>query len=280
MAGIIEKREQNIEERIDDLNGKKEVKIFLKQILKVAKSPKTDMRSTIPHILLEAREGNGISTFSKLYADIIEQYHVLPQRGHHTFLELKYPKDAANEEYMRFLQSSRDAAGTQNKYWGVFLIRISEWSAKSDLNNIHFMKLIEFVQKNRSNIRFVFHILPNAANENEIEAFLKQYINLKKVSIPDPDENELTKYAIKKAAEEKLALDIGAREYFCNIIVELSKKQYFRGYSSIEDMLERMKYEAGSQDHSALMTVEHLSNIRESILYEDANFREKKIGFH
>ena len=270
---------QNIEQNIESLICKEDARIVLRQILNVAKHPEADMRTTIPHILLEANEGSGITTFSQLYADIITQYHVLPQRGCNTFIELKYLKEAKNEEYLRFFQSARDAAGTQNKYWGVFLIRLSDWPAKSDLKDINFVRLMEYILKNKSNIKFVFHILPDAENKIEIELLMKQYINVKRVYIPDPKISELTHYAFEKAAQKNLLLDLQASKYFPNLVEELSKKQYFRGYSSIEDMLDRVKYEWGSCNKETFITKEFLGWIKDSILYEDIDLNRHKIGF-
>lgn len=234
---------ETIEKNIEKLNIDAKAKQTLYQIQTIAGADASYRKQLVPNLLLVSPSGAGTTEYGKVYSRIIDENHIYDIRGLNTFLELDFPYDDSPHEYNLFFSSPRVAASTQNKFYGTFLLSFSRFEGRDLFTNPYFDTLLEFVEQNRDNMHFIFHVLPEFTEKEKLEMSLNRILHMVRVEFDHPDLEMSVDYVWKKLADVDISLPDTYKKKFKAALSEWREQTEFDGYSSLELIAKRIQYE-------------------------------------
>ena len=200
------KVQESIEKNIEKLNIDAKAKTALYQIQTIARSDAAYCKQLVPNLLLVSPSGAGTTEYGKVYSRIIDENHIYDIRGLSTFLELDFPCDDSPREYNLFFSSPRVAASTQNNFYGTFLLSFSRFEGRDLFTNPYFDTLLEFVEQNRDNMHFIFHVLPEFTEKEKLEMSLNRILHMVRVEFDHPNLEMSTEYVWTRLADVGISL--------------------------------------------------------------------------
>lgn len=232
---------------IDGLNTSKEIKDALRKIFYVASSENSKMKQSIKNLFIVSPTCKELSKIGKSYERIITSNDVYSTRGSRTYLELAFPASDNQSDYKEFFASPQIAAATQNYFSGVFLISFELWkSANELLKDKVFDDLISFIDSNKNNMKFVFHVTPEFNDASYLETELEKILNIYSLKHLYPDVGEAFKYIEKKLNEAGIVLDSDAKFQLKEILYEIkhvgSGLSYF-DYRTLDKIAANLQFE-------------------------------------
>lgn len=225
----------------------------------------------IPSIFLIGEKGTGITSFSKAYEKILFENRVYKVRSDKTFLELIFPSNGSENDYRRFFQSPKVVASMQNEYHGVFAISFQEWKGKELISNAYFRTLLNFIDENRKNIYFVFHVKPDFEAVDELRNKLGDHVNLLTATIGYPQLLNITNYVIEYLEKVGIKFSTNGKLELCNYIGrELEADHiFFDGHKSLDLFAQKIQFEI-----YALNILKKRKSISEEIIMEIEEYIE------
>ena len=213
------------------------------QIQTIARSDAAYCKQLVPNLLLVSPSGAGTTEYGKVYSRIIDENHIYDIRGLSTFLELDFPCDDSPREYNLFFSSPRVAASTQNNFYGTFLLSFSRFEGRDLFTNPYFDTLLEFVEQNRDNMHFIFHVLPEFTEKEKLEMSLNRILHMVRVEFDHPNLEMSTEYVWTRLADVGISLPDTYKEKFKMALSGWLEQTEFDGYSSLELIARRIQYE-------------------------------------
>jgi len=195
----------------------------------------------LPHYLLLACKGGGVSTSTKALADYLYHAKLLDFAGIERCFEFKLAYTLPNSpffEIIRFHNSLADITGYHRHFRGVVCIDITEWERRSD--EPHFSKFLECINKMSDRILVVFYV--NNTDDKTvqlIETALSAFVRFETIPLRFPNTNELieiieTRYLKHKNPNFKLEND--AKKLLKEAIDEIKQTKSFNGFSTIKNL--------------------------------------------
>lgn len=265
----------------EDLFVDNDAKQTLGMIEKIVNSDSVKVRETVPSLIVTADEGCGVSGYGKVYGKIIEHSPLMRVRGSATFMELTFPKNNLQDEKL-FFSSPQRAASIRNRFYGTMLISFEEYEGQDLLKSDSFKRLTEFIEYNKANICFVFHIMPEFMAKSQLIAVLRSHINIVEVNLDKPDIEKSYSYMLSGLSECGFTIDESAefRKFVENIVV--AGKTY-SGYRTLDNLIQRIRYEMAVSDKEERVIdkkiVDHLARSYVPEMMTNAT-ENTKIGFH
>ncbi|MBQ3545482.1 MAG: hypothetical protein IJA34_10950 [Lachnospiraceae bacterium] len=247
MSKII-KNNKTCHDLINSLNVSDEIKETLYRIESVAVSNNDRLKTSVKDLFISSPSCKELSKIAKCYERIITTNKVYPIRGSKTYLELAYPAYAKYEDYMEFFASPRLVAATQDKYTGVFLISFEQWkSANEFIRDMAFDKLIKFIEDNKTNISFVFHVIPEFQNSEILYKELSKHTvsNPCYIEHSFPDMEHAIEFVEIQLKESGIAFTGAGKREMKKLVenkINISSNGY-RGYSTLEKLVSNLQFE-------------------------------------
>lgn len=242
-------RKQNIitcKSMIESLNVSKDIKEMLYKVLSVASSNNPKMKASVKDLFIKSPSCKELSKIAKCYERIITTNMVYPIRGSRTYLELAFPFLGKDSEYKEFFASPKLVAATQNVFTGVFLISFEQWKGASELiRDIVFQDLVNFINNNKNNISFVFHVTPDFSDANVLYNELEKYINLCLLEHSFPDINLAILFIEKKLEESGIKFSAEGKKEIKKLLedkISIISNSY-HGYETLEKLAANIKFE-------------------------------------
>ena len=235
-----------IEETIRNLKVSEEIKCLFRKINNVASSPNTKMKKSVKDLFVISPSCKELSKLAKCYERIIVLNDVYPIRGTRTYLELAFPCSQRGNDYKDFFVSPKLAAATQNCFAGVFLISFEQWNNASELiKESAFWDLIKFLESNKENVSYVFHITPEFKNAELLYKELAKQLNLCQIKHSHPDLNLAIEYVEKQLNEAGIDWDTSGKEEMEKLIEEKIDvmSPTYRGYRTLEKFVSNLQFE-------------------------------------
>lgn len=149
-------------------------------------------------------------------------------------------------DYSAFYNSPRLVAATQNNYTGVFLISFEQWHNFSELSrDAVFEELLNYIDKNKSNISFVFHVLPEFGEADKLARALNGHANIEQLQLSKPRLKEAKEYVTNEMEKTKIYFTDGAKEQL-EFLIETkvnTESQAYLGYETLKRFTEDLVYE-------------------------------------
>lgn len=276
----LENQTARINLKIEEFLGSKKTKQILYNVIE---NRDTIRNIGFPVYILSARKGSGCTTFSKILADIIDKYSILPKVSLNNFIEMEYPCSEMKEEYNQFFEAFRWVAETTNEFYGVALIDISNYTR--NMEDVHFIELLEFIKENKSNTVFILRTNTFDKNElNEVEAIVEKYSYTEHIELPHLKTEEYIKYIVNKCKENKITF-IPDENIISNVlkirIDEAKKAKYFSGLHTINTFISFLIYSQMNQRKkkgNIEITEEILETLAEDF-FSKMSINYRKIGF-
>ena len=273
---------KNLEEMIQSLLFDEDAKAFLITEDRILNSESSAIRESSFAPLVVAGEGCGLSMYAKAYSAIVDASIAQKIRGSETFIELGFPKNNEEEE-RRFFASPRLAASIRNRFYGTMCISFDEFDGQDLIQSESLEKLIDFVEENKANIHFIFHILPEFSAKNKLIAALQTVVDITEVHLEKPDADIGYTYFMKELCDLGYQFDDATEEYIKDTMLPIvvSQKAY-SGFKSLNLLVERLNLETVyCQDRDDRMIdrplVDRLLNKYEQDEY--AKGEQSRIGF-
>lgn len=232
---------------IEELSVSEEAKEVLRKIGVVASSSNPIIKASIKNLFITCPHGAALSDYARAYERIIIENDVYRVVGKGTYLELAFPKMRTEREYAEFYNSTRIVAATINDYTGVFLVSFEQWSGYNELvREMAFSEFLKFVDGNKKNISFVFHVLPEFADKEKFYLLLNGHVNLKRVELNNPDLSKATDFIISELKKTDITLTDSAKKKLGEFVSEKIDvtSQYYQGYRTLERLSNNIIFEA------------------------------------
>ncbi|MCR4961633.1 MAG: hypothetical protein K6A74_09275 [Lachnospiraceae bacterium] len=277
---------------IEELNVSEQIKDFLRKVKMVASSGNTKIKESVTDMFIKSPSCSELSRIAKVYESIITGYSVYPMRGIGTYLELAFPYSGYDSDYKEFFASPRRVAVTQNFFSGCFLISFEQWrNAKELINDERFSLLIDFIESNKENISFVFHVTPDFRDEKDLFDELNIHTNLFYLEHYLPDRVQALEYIKKQIREANIELNQEGMAEIDRIIdekVDFTSKSYC-GYETLDKLSRRILFELYTGQVSDLpmnddrwpeISGEDIAEVSARIdIQPDRDSQTRKIGF-
>lgn len=204
---------------------------------------------------------------------------VLSQRCTRGLLELEYHPSMSNEEYRRFILRVKKFADTQNCYYGTTLIHIESYMEEDNFLQSEIDWLLEFIMSNRENMKFILHITTILKNSEEVLYKLGQNMPYRIIHVDYLSVREWMGYI--EASLGKSGVKFSKRGYdsFCSIVTELTQKRYFKGYTTINQLLSVICYECAVRKYDIPLTEKQIMSMKDVLLKEEVIEKERTMGF-
>lgn len=275
-------------ELIENLNVTEEAKVVLRKMQRVASSSNPAIKASVKNLFVTCPHGAALSDYARAYERIIIENDVYRVVGKGTYLELAFPKMGTDKEYSEFYNSAKIVAATINDYTGVFLVSFEQWSGYNEIvRDSAFSEFLKFVDNNKKNISFVFHVLPEFSDREKFYSLLNGHVNLKKVELSNPDLSKATDFIIGELKRSEITLTDSARKKLGEFVsekVDISSQDYL-GYRTLERLSNNIIFEATcifdeeqkTDKKIDVQTMERLSGEVEFSL--DERTTKSKLGF-
>lgn len=264
---------KNYVQEIEEMHISENGKMLLKNILHIVSKHDVKLKQSIPSIHLIECPHTDAELFTRVYADILVENEVFPKRSRNRYIKMKYPQNISEAEKRVFFQTIINSAVTCNKYYGVILLDIMEWNSQ-DVMVEKFCELLEYVEENKENIRVVIQSNANCYQSNIIKLF-QRYINIVEVNPINFDEKVMLDYLSECQRVKGVFLNTETKQIVVSYLLELYSSNLFKGYSTVDDLIERMVYQNGKKGINKI-TEEDLMNIMPVKIRKN---QEKRIGF-
>lgn len=275
-------------EMIQKLNVTEEAKVVLRKVQGVASSNNPLVKASIKNLFVTCPYGAALSDYARAYERIIIENGVYRVVGKGTYLELAFPKKGTDKDYAGFYNSPRIVAATINDYTGVFLVSFEQWGGYNELvRNEAFYGLLEFVDRSKKNISFVFHVLPEFADKEKLYLLLSSHVNLINVELANPDLSKATEFVISELKKTDITLTDSAQRELGNFIsekVDINSSQYL-GYRTLERLSQNLIFEAScilneEQNENKKIDIQMLEKLSREIDFTIGESDKKsKLGF-
>ncbi len=234
---------KDLEERIQSLLFDEDAKSFLVTVDRILNSESSAIRESSFAPLVVAGEGCGLSMYAKAYSAIVDASLAQRIRGSETFIELGFPKDNEEEE-KRFFASPRLVASTRNRFYGTMCVSFDEFSGTDLIQSESLERLIDFVEENKANIHFIFHILPEFSAKNKLIAALQTVVDITEVHLEKPGADIGYTYFMKELCDLGYQFDDETKEYIKDTMlpIVISQRTY-SGFKSLNLLVERLNLE-------------------------------------
>ena len=232
---------------IDELDVSEDVKEALWKVYFVCSSDNVNIKKAVKDVFIISPLCKELEKITKCYERIIISKGVYPMRGSRTYLELAFPVSGKDADYKAFFSSPKLAAGTQNKYSGVFVISFELWKSSRDLmRDAAFDELIKYIDETKKDgISFVFHCTPEFKEPDLLKAELEKHLNLITLVHTYPDIERATEFVVKRLAKAGFMLDKPAKKEIKCILNEKIdfKSGGYRGYDTLEKLVSNLLFE-------------------------------------
>lgn len=275
-------------EIIEKLNVTEEAKTILKKIQGVAGSNNPVIKSSIKNLFITCPYGAALSDYARAYERIIIENGVYRVVGKGTYLELAFPKMGTDKDYAEFYNSPRIVAATINDYTGVFLVSFEQWCGYNELvRDEAFSSLLKYVDRNKKNVSFVFHVLPEFTEKERLYLLLSSHVNLKKVELINPDLSKATEFVIGELKKTDITLTASAKgelENFISKKVDITSPHYL-GYRTLERLSKNLIFEAScilneEQNGNKMIDIQMLEKLSREVDFTiDESDKKSKLGF-
>ena len=180
----------------------------------IAKSVGKGNSYLMPHLMVvTSHDGIEDETIGKLYAHILDEYDLYPFKSEKNYLKLTYPVDGMDYIYDKFFASPTIVASTTNRYYGVFVIDLSEWKTSRNIHqNKHFIKLMDYVANNKKNITFVFAVDKDFQSMDELEYTLKKKLNVEIFQDLSIEKDDCIDYIVENVEKFGFRVTNGAKQ--------------------------------------------------------------------
>lgn len=203
------------------------------------------IRKSAPNLLLTADEGYGLTTYGKAYAKIVDESLALKVRGRETFLELVFPKNNEMEEKL-FYDSPRVVAEYRNRFYGTMIISLREYTGMDLIKSESLGRLLEFIEGNKDNIHFIFHILPEFSAQKKLLAKLREVTNIDEVIFDKPGSDLGRSYIVDKLNDNGVSISKTAVKLLGEkVLPGLVAMADYKGYKSLSSFVDRLYLEIG-----------------------------------
>lgn len=251
---------------------------------KLHNSSHKQIRDSAPNLLVIAPEGSGLTTYAEVYSEILDSSENLKVRGRKTYIELTFPKDNEKDE-RRFFLSPVIAADYCNRFYGTMVVSLREFSGTDLIKSKSLVNLLEFVELNKNNIKFIFHILPEFSADKKLLSKLREITNVDLVELEKPNAElallqligELSDSGVSMSEEAINILRSELLPYFVN-------QDNYRGYKSLKLLIDRLYREMGMSNENETnlllydyMVVDLMNDIRKE--NDERNDNACCIGF-
>lgn len=276
----LENQIERINLRIDKFLGDEKTKQIL---INTIENRDTIRKMGFPVYILSGKCGSGCTTFSKILADIIDVYRILPKVSTNNFIEMEYPYSEVQEEYNKFFDAFRWAAETTNEFYGVALIDM--FGYETNYENERFLDLLDFIKENKKNTVFILRLHTfDKSRVDEIQAIIEKYSYTEQIELPHLETEEYLKYIISKCNSSNISF-VPNEEIVLKIlkayIDEAKKAKYFSGLHTINTFISHFTYsQMGNKNSNGKIeiTEENLKALADEFFSKmTSNYR--KIGF-
>lgn len=272
-------KKKEIEKRIESLIGKPEVKEKLLEINQVCRNADANAKKGVPSICLIAKDGSGINYVAEIYAEIINSNYVLGQRCARRLLELTYEPGMEREELCRFMHKVKLYADTQNRFYGTCLLHMVTRQDKDSYMQEEMQWIMNFINTNRTNMKFVIHTSLQISNHKEFLLLLKQNILVETIDFDYPTAEEWTEYMLLALKDRGILINAEGKCAFTDIINELIKKKYFKGYATMNYLILAIGYECVAKKYGSMLGEKEVSELGIIMLHEDNDHTKGHFGF-
>lgn len=273
---------------IEELFVSEEAKEVLRKVRGVASSSNPLVKASIKNLFVTCPYGAALSDYARVYERIIIENTVYRVVGKGTYLELAFPKMGTEKDYAEFYNSTRIVAATINDYTGVFLVSFEQWCGYNELaRDEAFPGLLKFVDRNKKNISFVFHVLPEFTDKEKLYLLLSSHVNLKKVELINPDLSKATEFVISELKKTDITLTASAKRELGNFIsekVDIASPHYL-GYRTLERLSKNIIFEAScilnvEQKGNKKIDVQMLKKLSDEVDFSlDEKDKKSRLGF-
>lgn len=254
---IMKNINENVENAINSLLVEENAKKVLRAIKSVFAMSSENARSNSVSLLIEAGEGCGASSYSEAYSAIVDNSFGYANTGNETYLELVFPKNNEADEKL-FYASPKRLATSSNRFYGTMLISFKEFSGADLIKSCSFNRLLSFVEENKDNIHFVFHILPEFNAKGRLISKLREVTNVEAVTLGNPGIDEAYKYTISRISETKTDIEDDALGFLkTTCIPKVIKSKSFKGFKSFDSFADRIYYEAARESRNGEIILTH-----------------------
>lgn len=215
----------------------------LQSFREIAHSDSAEIRELLPSVFVVAEPGCGTSSFGKAYAQILDESPLLQIRGTETFLELVFPKDNPQDERL-FFSSPQRAVSVRNRFYGTMLVSFAEYSGQELLKSDGFQRMLEFIEQNKNNIHFMFHVLPEFTAKKQLLAKLQEHINMIEVELDKPGLDRASTYVISVLKEAGIQITPACRKRLKERVLEpVIAMGTYSGYRTLNNLVLGIRYE-------------------------------------
>lgn len=223
-------------------------KSHMENLLSVVQNHNLQKPCILPHLFISAPDGAGTTTLGKAISQELEKNHYFKIHGQTTFLELSLPKPESQSDASmldKFFASPRIAAGTQNKFYGLFLVDLSAWRGKDLMISTVIEKLMNFVKENRNNIYFCFRVKPDFEEKEKLIRELKKYLSVRTIELKSLNYSQVEQFICDCMETDGLILPMDSKEELHKLLQEtyLLNREDSLGYYSIELFVKELEYQ-------------------------------------
>ena len=279
---------ENLKQMIEELPVDEKAKEFLKRADVEHNLAREEKRNSLMVPLLVAGEGCGLSDYGRVYSAIVDASGSLPVVEGSSYLELALPKD--NEEDLKKFFASPDVEAWlhyKNRFYGTELVSFKDYSAEDLMENRLFGSLLDFFDRNKENIRFVFHVTPDfsLADTNRLAAGLRKVFNLvETIDLGTIGVEKGYVYVIDNLAARKVMIDEETRQYFRErALPDMVARKSYRGFRTLDALLDRMSLESAvaAKDGKRNVNLKVLNCVMDQFMNEEEaeRYEPHRIGF-
>ncbi len=226
---------------IDQLVAAEGFKQLACELVKIAPEVKEGRRSEIftnQSYLFSIGEGCGLSTYLRLFAELITSLGIQNIKD---IPIVEERLDCYKEGMEPFENVIKALSEDEDDYLKIICIDISEWLNKTD--SINFKKFLRKLEKVNNKNLYVFRI-PFVEKDvlERIRYSLSDLLYIKAVTFPPLDSKDIKTYAKKQFNDYDLKVDDKAWDIFLDRISEEKKDGKFYGLNTIQKVVKEIAY--------------------------------------
>lgn len=281
MMSFLDKEGKSVDKgllkKIEFLQISQEAKDILDRIDKATHNSDCT-KSSIPSLAVVSDAGSGLSSFSDVCSKILQANRFFPDTGNRNLIELVFPKDNSEHEKL-FYSSVRRVASTTNRFYGVMCISFREFDGQDLIRSSSFENLLGFIEKNRKNIFFIFHVTGAFSMRPQLVKRLSEVINIKDVVIEKPTVESSLDYVLSHMEKRGYTISKDEKNELKGVLKLVCGLRTFSGYKSLNMLMDEIEYELNSGEERSMLDV--IRNLKENHLNDETSFDHEigKVGF-
>ncbi|MBQ9934380.1 MAG: hypothetical protein IJO70_00860 [Lachnospiraceae bacterium] len=198
--------------QIENLKVPMEARVKMCALNQMAKAIGPNNGYLMPSLFV-ACSGSEADYIAELYSHIFHEYKLYKQTGEKNYLKLTFPVEGNDALYGRFFSSPDIVACTTNQFSGVFLVDLSEWKSGHQISfDNNFMRLLDYIDKNKRNITFVFSVDKDFKGMDELINALKKKLNLEIFVDMVMGQHECVEYIVSQLNGYGVQVDDAAKQ--------------------------------------------------------------------